>query len=88
MTKAKETSARTTVSLATVVWDAAYEMMRRKGYNNNFSSYVADLIRRDKENADQRLLDLEKLNSVDGVADRATRDAKRRASEEGPPEKE
>jgi hypothetical protein len=40
---------RTTVSLAGVVWKWAEEMMVAKGFNDNFSAYVADLIRRDKE---------------------------------------
>lgn len=40
---------RTTVSLAWVIWDMAEEMMTAKGFNDNFSAYVADLIRRDKE---------------------------------------
>jgi len=40
---------RTTVSLAHFVWKTAQEMMKAKGFNDNFSSYVADLIRRDKE---------------------------------------
>ena len=42
---------RTTISLATVVWDMAEEMMARKGFNENFSAYVADLVRRDQERA-------------------------------------
>jgi non-homologous end joining protein Ku len=40
---------RTTISLAQVVWDMAEEMMEKKGFNDNFSAYIADLIRRDKE---------------------------------------
>lgn len=40
---------RTTVSMANVVWEMALEMMKLKGFNENFSAYVADLIRRDKE---------------------------------------
>jgi len=40
---------RTTVSLAKVVWDIAVEMTRTRGFNDNFSAYVADLVRRDKE---------------------------------------
>ena len=40
---------RTSISLANVVWQMAVEMMQAKGFNDNFSSYVADLIRRDKE---------------------------------------
>lgn len=42
---------RTTVSLAEVVWKMAEERMDAKGFNDNFSSYVADLIRRDMERA-------------------------------------
>jgi hypothetical protein len=40
---------RKTISLAPVVWVMAEAMMESKGFNNNFSSYVADLIRRDHE---------------------------------------
>ena len=40
---------RTTVSLAHVVWVMAEEQMETKGFNDNFSAYIADLIRRDKE---------------------------------------
>ena len=40
---------RTTVSLASVVWQMAEELMETKGFNDNFSAYVADLIRRDQE---------------------------------------
>ena len=40
---------RTTVSLAHIVWDMAEEMMRKKGFNDNFSAYIADLVRRDME---------------------------------------
>jgi O-glycosyl hydrolase len=44
---------RATVSLARVVWDMAKEQMKAKGFNNNFSAYVADLIRRDKERSEE-----------------------------------
>lgn len=47
--KQRREDKRTTVSLAKIVWEMAQEMMRLKGFNDNFSSYVADLIRRDKE---------------------------------------
>lgn len=40
---------RTTVTLADVVWDMAQVRMQERGFNGNFSSYVADLIRRDME---------------------------------------
>jgi len=45
----KRKDKRTTVSLAPVLWVMAEAQMERKGFNNNFSSYVADLIRRDHE---------------------------------------
>jgi hypothetical protein len=45
------TDIRTTVALAEVVWKMAEKMMEAKGFNKNFSSYVADLIRRDREAA-------------------------------------
>lgn len=40
---------RTTISLAEVVWAQAEFLMERKGFNKNFSAYVADLVRRDHE---------------------------------------
>lgn len=43
------TDKRTTVSLAHVVWEMAEEQMQAKGFNDNFSAYCADLIRRDRE---------------------------------------
>jgi len=45
----KEESKRGSVSLAQVIWDKAELAMRRKGFNGNFSAYVADLIRNDSE---------------------------------------
>ena len=45
----KEESKRGSVSLAQVIWDKAEQAMRRKGFNGNFSAYVADLIRNDSE---------------------------------------
>jgi len=40
---------RTTISLAVVVWEKAEFLMQHKGFNQNFSAYVADLVRRDYE---------------------------------------
>lgn len=40
---------RTSISLASVIWEMAEDQMRAKGFNENFSSYIADLIRRDRE---------------------------------------
>ncbi len=51
--KKKRPDKRTTVSLDKLVWKWANQMMRAKGYNENFSAYVADLIRRDKEKRDR-----------------------------------
>ena len=48
----KRDDKRTTISLAQVVWGMAEEMMAAKGFNDNFSAYVADLVRRDKERAE------------------------------------
>lgn len=42
-----------TISLSKVVNKWADEMMERKGYEN-FSAYMAELIRRDKEQDDNR----------------------------------
>ena len=44
---------RTTISLAPVVMKIAEEMQAARGYNN-FSAYVADLIRRDQERYQDR----------------------------------
>lgn len=43
---------RTGICLDLVVWQIAEDMMRRRGFNKNFSAYVADLIRRDQERAE------------------------------------
>lgn len=40
---------RTTILLAQIVYRKATELMATKGFNRNFSAYVADLIRRDAE---------------------------------------
>lgn len=48
----KPPSIRTTISLAKVVDDLAQEMMEIRGFNGNFSNYIADLVRRDKERLD------------------------------------
>lgn len=45
----KRDDKRTTISLAQVVWAQAEFLMERKGFNKNFSAYVADLVRRDHE---------------------------------------
>ncbi len=37
---------RTTISLAGVIWQTARELMESRGFNKNFSAFVADLIRR------------------------------------------
>ncbi len=40
---------RTTVSLSRVVWQMAQFLMEEEGFNGNFSSFVADRIRRHHE---------------------------------------
>jgi hypothetical protein len=45
----KEKDMRTSVSLSGTVWKWAEELMREDGFNGNFSSFVADLVRRRKE---------------------------------------
>jgi hypothetical protein len=52
----KREDRRTTISLAEVVYQTAEEMMEAKGYNGNFSAYLADLIRRDKEREAEKKL--------------------------------
>lgn len=44
---------RTTISLAKIVWTMASAQMRDRGFNGNFSAYVAELIRRDHEDHKQ-----------------------------------
>ena len=58
MPKKTRSDKRTTVSLARVVWDMAEEQMKAKGFNDNFSAYVADLIRRDRERAEEKQANL------------------------------
>jgi hypothetical protein len=58
MPKKTRSDKRTTVSLARVVWDLAEEQMKAKGFNDNFSAYVADLIRRDKERSEEKQAEL------------------------------
>lgn len=58
MPKKTRSDKRTTVSLARVVWDTAEEQMKAKGFNDSFSAYVADLIRRDKERAEEKQANL------------------------------
>ena len=45
---------RTTVILAKVIQGMAEQMMKERGFNNNFSAYIADLIRRDKEDLERK----------------------------------
>lgn len=63
-TKDKPPSVRTTVSLAKVIWDIAVENMASRGFNDNFSACVADLIRQDQvREAEKRLLQQESSSS-------------------------
>jgi hypothetical protein len=49
MSKHLRNDKRVTVSLAKIIWKTAENLMDLKGFNGNFSAYVADLIRRDQE---------------------------------------
>jgi hypothetical protein len=51
---------RTSLLVSGVVWNAGQRQMSRKGFNGNFSAYIADLIRRDEE----RELELDVLRYV------------------------
>lgn len=42
---------KTAISLTPVVLNWAKQLAEQKGFGSNFSAYVADLIRRDNENA-------------------------------------
>jgi hypothetical protein len=53
---AQRTDRRTTISLDPVVWDWAQQLMKDKGFNNNLSNYIADLIRRDQERKEEKML--------------------------------
>lgn len=45
----ERTDVRTTVSLDKVVWQMAERVMAQRGYNKDFSAFIADLIRRDRD---------------------------------------
>lgn len=49
----KRNDKRTTISLAEVVWKMAETRMAEEGYNDNFSQYVAELIRADRRRQDE-----------------------------------
>ena len=53
--KEERTDVRTTVSLAGVIYDKARKQMAAGGFNDNFSAYVADLIRRSDEGGQEEL---------------------------------
>jgi hypothetical protein len=44
--------AKTSISLSSVIMTWGKELAEDKGFADNFSAYVADLIRHDKENSD------------------------------------
>jgi len=54
----KRTDVRPTISLAPEIWEIAVTQMRRKGFNNNISQYIRDLIWRDKEETENRAMAL------------------------------
>jgi hypothetical protein len=45
MKKHKVKSKRTTLNLDVILIDRAHEVMRDEGYGNNFSAFVAELVR-------------------------------------------
>lgn len=45
---------RVTISLSALVNEWAEEMCAKRGFEDNFSAYVADLIRRDKDRQEER----------------------------------
>jgi Arc/MetJ-type ribon-helix-helix transcriptional regulator len=49
MTKADSTVVKRSISLSKTVSGWADEQAEKKGFHTNFSAYIADLIRRDKE---------------------------------------
>lgn len=53
-TPKKRRDKRITISLAQVVMTMAVENMEERGFNENFSAYIADLIRRDREREEAR----------------------------------
>jgi len=52
---------KTAISLTPIVLNWAKTLAEEKGFGSNFSAYVADLIRRDRENADKSIAAI-KLN--------------------------
>jgi len=67
---------RATVSLSKVVSEMAEQLMRKKGYDN-FSAYVADLIRRDRERDEEREL---AMRPRQAKADQSPTQTKRKAA--------
>lgn len=47
--RSKPESAKLSVSLSKTVYGWAVELAEKKGFDTNFSAYIADLIRRDQE---------------------------------------
>lgn len=50
----KPTGAKLSISLSHAVYAWAVQLAEKKGFDNNFSAYIADLIRRDREREESR----------------------------------
>ncbi|MEW6304852.1 MAG: hypothetical protein AB1705_15360 [Verrucomicrobiota bacterium] len=57
---------RTSISLTPLVAKWAEELMKEKGYEN-FSAYMAELIRKDKEHHEERQIQLHQAEQVAGA---------------------
>lgn len=62
----KRTDIRVTISLAEEIWNIARSQMKAKGFNDNISQYVRDLIWRDKEESENRVLALRETSPAYG----------------------
>lgn len=60
--QASKTVVRTSISLTNVVYEWAQTQAEKQGFLNNFSGYIADLVRRDKVAQDEREARLRSLN--------------------------
>jgi hypothetical protein len=49
MVKSESTVVKKSISLSKVVSEWADELSQKKGFGSNFSAYIADLIRRDRD---------------------------------------
>jgi len=52
--KSSHKTVKTSISLSEIVYAWAEELAANKGFANNFSAYIADLIRKDKDKDEKK----------------------------------